>query len=54
MSQPLIVLDTNIALYHLGGRLTVPIPNGLYHVSIITQIERLSCPKLKSNKPVTS
>ena len=46
VSQPLIVLDTNIALYHLGGRLTAPLPNGLYHASIITEMELLSYPNL--------
>jgi predicted nucleic acid-binding protein len=46
MTQSLIVLDTNIALYYLGGRLTTPLPNGLYHVSIITEMELLSYPNL--------
>jgi predicted nucleic acid-binding protein len=46
ISQPLIVLDTNIALYHLGGRLTAPLPSGLYHASIITEMELLSYPNL--------
>lgn len=46
MNQSLIVLDTNIALYYLGGRLTVPLPSGLYHVSIITEMELLSYPNL--------
>jgi hypothetical protein len=46
VSQPLIVLDTNIALYHLGGRLAAPLPSGLYHASIITEIELLSYPNL--------
>jgi predicted nucleic acid-binding protein len=41
-----ITLDTNIALYHLGGRLTVPLPDGLHHVSIITEMELLSYPTL--------
>lgn len=50
MSQSLIVLDTNIALYHLGGRLTVPMPNGFYHVSIITEIELLSYPNLSQTE----
>ena len=48
VSQPLIVLDTNIALYHLGGRLTAPLPSGLYHASIITEIELLSYPNLSN------
>lgn len=46
VSQPLIVLDTNLALYHLGGRLTAPLPSGLYHASIITEMELLSYPNL--------
>jgi len=46
VNQPLIVLDTNIALYYLGGRLTVPLPNGSYHASIITEMELLSYPNL--------
>ncbi len=46
VNQPLIVLDTNIALYYLGGRLAVPLPNGLYHASIITEMELLSYPNL--------
>lgn len=50
MSQSLIVLDTNIALYHLGGRLTVSMPNGLYHVSIITEMELLSYPNLSQTE----
>lgn len=50
MSQPLIVLDTNIALYHLGGRLMAPLPSGLYHVSIITEMELLSYPNLSQSE----
>jgi len=46
VNQPLIVLDTNIALYYLGGRLAVPLPNGSYHASIITEMELLSYPNL--------
>jgi predicted nucleic acid-binding protein len=46
MNQPLIMLDTNIALYYLGGRLTVPLPNGIYYASIITEMELLSYPGL--------
>jgi predicted nucleic acid-binding protein len=42
LSQLVILLDTNIALYYLGGRLAIPIPTGQYHVSIITEIELLS------------
>ncbi len=46
VSQSLIVLDTNIALYYLGGRLAVPLPEGAYHVSVITEMELLSYPTL--------
>jgi len=46
VNQPLIVIDTNIALYHLGGRLTALLPSGLYHASIITEMELLSYPNL--------
>lgn len=46
VSQPLFVLDTNIALYHLGGRLMIPLPSGLHHVSVITEMELLSYPHL--------
>jgi predicted nucleic acid-binding protein len=42
LNQPIILLDTNIALYYLGGRLAAPLPHGQYHVSIITEIELLS------------
>lgn len=41
-----ILLDTNIALYYLGGRLTVSLPVGTYYVSIITEMELLSYPNL--------
>lgn len=40
--SPKYVLDTNIALYHLGGRLSIPLPAGQYHLSIISEIELLS------------
>ncbi|MBD6614947.1 type II toxin-antitoxin system VapC family toxin [Komarekiella sp. 'clone 1'] len=42
--QPLILLDTNIALYFLGGRLVNPLPSGQYFISVITEIELLSYP----------
>nr|WP_225225403.1 type II toxin-antitoxin system VapC family toxin [Komarekiella delphini-convector] len=44
MIQPLILLDTNIALYFLGGRLVNPLPSGQYFISVITEIELLSYP----------
>ena len=52
MSQALIVLDTNVALYYLGGRLINPLPAGQYFVSVITEIELLSYPNLSSEEEV--
>ncbi len=46
LTQALIVLDTNVALYYLGGRLINPLPAGQYFVSVITEIELLSYPSL--------
>lgn len=46
VNQSLFVLDTNIALYYLGGRLLDPLPGGLYYTSIITEMELLSYPNL--------
>lgn len=40
------LLDTNIILYYLGGRLMQPLPKGEYYASVITEIELLSYPKL--------
>ncbi len=36
------VLDTNVILYFLRGRLAEPLPAGDYLVSVITEIELLS------------
>lgn len=36
------VVDTNVALYHLGGRLAGPLPTGPLLVSIVTEIELLA------------
>ncbi len=41
-----IVLDTNAVLYFLGGRLTEPLPDAEFYVSVITEIELLSYPLL--------
>ncbi len=41
------VLDTNIVLYYLGGRLAEPLPSGQYFVSVITEMELLSYPNLR-------
>ena len=40
------LLDTNIILYLLGGRLAENLPIGDYYVSVITEIELLSYPNL--------
>jgi predicted nucleic acid-binding protein len=39
-------LDTNVALYLLGGRLAQPLPAGIYAVSVITEMELLAWPSL--------
>jgi predicted nucleic acid-binding protein len=39
-----VVLDTNIVLYLLGGRLSSPLPDGDYALSVITELELLSFP----------
>ena len=36
------LLDTNVALYLLGGRLAEPLPTGPYGVSVITEMELLA------------
>ena len=36
------LLDTNAVIYLLSGRLVLPLPDGQYSVSIITEIELLS------------
>ena len=40
------LLDTNVALYLLGGRMTSPLPVGSYGISVITEIELLAWPSL--------
>lgn len=41
------LLDTNVALYLLGGRLAAPLPVGDYGISvIITEMELLAWPSL--------
>ncbi|XGV96678.1 MAG: type II toxin-antitoxin system VapC family toxin [Leptolyngbya sp. BL-A-14] len=44
----LFVLDTNIILYFLGGRLADSLPLGQYFVSIISEIELLSYSRLSA------
>jgi len=41
------VVDTNILLYHLAGRLADPLPTGRIYASFITEIELLSFPRLE-------
>ncbi|BAZ53013.1 PilT domain-containing protein [Nostoc sp. NIES-4103] len=52
LTQPLIILDTNIVLYFLGGRLVNPLPSGQYFLSVITEIELLSYPTLSADEEV--
>jgi len=52
LTQPLILLDTNVVLYFLGGRLSKPLPSGKYLVSVITEIELLSYPSLTLEEEV--
>jgi predicted nucleic acid-binding protein len=44
------LLDTNIALYLLGGRLAEPLPTGIYGVSVITEMELLAWPSLTAEE----
>ena len=44
------LLDTNVALYLLGGRLASTLPPGDYGVSVITQMELLSWPSLTTEE----
>lgn len=47
------LLDTNIALYYLGGRLGRDLPEGEYGLSIITKMELLSFPGLSTGDEQT-
>ena len=44
------LLDTNVALYLLGGRLAGPLPEGDYGVSVITEMEMLAWPSLTADE----
>lgn len=44
------LLDTNVALYLLGGRLAAPLPAGDYGISVITEMELLAWPSLTPGK----
>jgi predicted nucleic acid-binding protein len=48
--SPSFILDTNIALYHLSGQLQDNLPTGKYFVSVITEMELLSYPSLRSTE----
>lgn len=45
-----VVIDTNVVIYKLAGHLTQPLPSGPYSVSVITEMELLSYPKLGENE----
>jgi predicted nucleic acid-binding protein len=40
---PLILLDTNVVIYHAGGQLAAPLAEGEYLVSVISEIEAMGC-----------
>lgn len=44
------LLDTNVALYLLGGRLAAPLPAGSYGISVITEMELLAWPSLTAQE----
>lgn len=46
MSSRKYVLDTNVALYLLGGHLLNDLPIGEFYLSVISEIEMLSYPDL--------
>lgn len=46
------VLDTNVALYLLGGRLLNPLPVGQFYLSVITEMEMLSFSSLSKAEEV--
>ena len=49
-----LVLDTNIILYHLGGRLAAPLPQqAMVSVSVISEMEVLSYPALTEAEETT-
>ncbi len=45
-----VVLDTNAVLYFLAGRLAQALPQADFYVSVITEMELLSYPLLKSDE----
>ena len=46
------LLDTNVALYLVGGQLSSPLPEGDYGVSVITEMEMLAWPSLTTLEEV--
>lgn len=50
MTVPRFVLDTNVILYFLGGRLADPFPAGAYAISVISELELLAYPGLVSSE----
>ncbi|QLE57831.1 type II toxin-antitoxin system VapC family toxin [Nostoc sp. TCL26-01] len=44
------VLDTNVALYLLGGKLLNPLPVGEFYLSVISEIEMLSYPAIAADE----
>src|SRR5215813_14704187 len=44
------LLDTNVALYLLGGRLAEALPAGIYGVSVMTEMELLAWPSLTTKE----
>jgi predicted nucleic acid-binding protein len=48
--SPFLVLDTNVVLYYLGGRLQKPLDKKQYVISIITEIELLSYPSIQADE----
>jgi predicted nucleic acid-binding protein len=44
------LLDTNVALYLLGGRMLSPLPVGSYGISVITEMELLAWPSLTESE----
>lgn len=52
LADPVVLFDTNIVLYFLGGRLADQLPSGQYFVSVITEIELLPYPSLNPDEEV--
>ncbi|TVP65134.1 MAG: type II toxin-antitoxin system VapC family toxin [Nodularia sp. (in: Bacteria)] len=46
LTPAIFLIDTNVVLYLLGGRLAKPLPSGQYFISVITEMELLSYPSL--------